>query len=154
METRLTAGITNTPVDGVRSRALTRGFLVALVGLIAAGGAWGAVSEFQAATDGNWPSTALDVAGLAGVGALLAVGVADCVLAFARLAGYRRRQERAQREELVRLSQAALSDSLTGLGNHRAFHEDLRREIERRARAGSCFSVVMLDLDGLKRVND
>ena len=44
----------------------------------------------------------------------------------ARLVGYRRRVERAREAELARLAQAALTDSLTGLGNHRAFHEDLR----------------------------
>ena len=71
-----------------------------------------------------------------------------------RLAGYRRRLERARRDELARLEQAALTDSLTGLGNHRAFHEDLERELARRDRTGSRFSVVMLDLDGLKEIND
>ena len=54
----------------------------------------------------------------------------------------------------MRLAQAALTDSLTGLGNHRSFHEDLERELARRARSGSCFSIVMLDLDGLKQIND
>ena len=58
-----------------------------------------------------------------------------------------RRSSRGSRE-------AALTDNLTGLGNHRSFHEDLRREIARRTRSGSCFSLVMLDLNGLKQLND
>src|SRR5262249_11637801 len=83
-----------------------------------------------------------------------AVGLAASALFLLRLAGYRRRLVRARREKLRALERAALTDSLTGLGNHRAFYEDLKREISRRATTGSCFSVVMLDLDELKQIND
>ena len=88
------------------------------------------------------------------IGLLIVVGLSSCAIFLLRLAGYRRRLERARRDELARLEQAALTDSLTGLGNHRAFHEDLERELARRDRIGSRFSVVMLDLDGLKEIND
>jgi diguanylate cyclase (GGDEF)-like protein len=96
----------------------------------------------------------VDKLALGGILILLATGLAGCGIALLRLVGYRRRLVRARREELRRLSEAALTDSLTGLGNHRSFHEDLRREIARRTRSGSCFSLVMLDLNGLKQVND
>jgi diguanylate cyclase (GGDEF)-like protein len=56
--------------------------------------------------------------------------------------------------DLRRLERAALTDNLTALRNHRAFHEDLTREIERRNRLGGSFSLLMVDLDGLKQVND
>jgi diguanylate cyclase (GGDEF)-like protein len=52
------------------------------------------------------------------------------------------------------MTHVALTDSLTGLGNHRAFHEDVKAAIQRRNASGGCFSVLMLDLDGLKQIND
>ena len=82
------------------------------------------------------------------------LGLSSCAIFLLRLAGYRRRLERAGATSSRGSSAAALTDSLTGLGNHRAFHEDLKRELARRDRTGSCFSVVMLDLDGLKEIND
>ena len=45
-------------------------------------------------------------------------------------------------------------DSLTLLHNHGAFHTRLLTEIERAARYGRSLSVIMLDLDGFKEIND
>jgi diguanylate cyclase (GGDEF)-like protein/PAS domain S-box-containing protein len=45
-------------------------------------------------------------------------------------------------------------DSLTGLANHRHLTEVLQAEIGRSKRTGREFSLVMLDLDGLKYIND
>ncbi len=45
-------------------------------------------------------------------------------------------------------------DSLTGLLNHREFQETLAGELQRAARSQSLLSVIMLDLDGFKQVND
>ncbi len=56
--------------------------------------------------------------------------------------------------ERRRLELVALTDSLTSLGNHRAFQEDLRREVARAALDGSELSVVMMDLDDFKEIND
>jgi diguanylate cyclase (GGDEF)-like protein len=66
----------------------------------------------------------------------------------------RRRVSAGHRAEVERLASAALFDSLTGLRNHRAFYEDLARELRRRARAGRPLALVMLDLNALKAVND
>jgi diguanylate cyclase (GGDEF)-like protein len=52
------------------------------------------------------------------------------------------------------LEEAASVDPLTGLLNRRVFERDLSRELGRVLRHGGTFSVVMLDLDGLKGVND
>ena len=52
------------------------------------------------------------------------------------------------------LRHQALSDSLTGLANHRRLFEVLHAEIARSKRTGREFSVLLLDLDGLKRIND
>jgi len=61
---------------------------------------------------------------------------------------------RIRRAEVERLGQIAISDPLTGLRNHRAFQEDLARELQRVSRSGDPLSLVLLDLDGLKAVND
>lgn len=49
---------------------------------------------------------------------------------------------------------AALSDPMTGLGNRRAFERAVDREEARCARFGHRAGVVILDLDGLKAMND
>ena len=61
---------------------------------------------------------------------------------------------RAKERELARLLTEARTDNLTGLANQRAFHDDLAAEIERRNQTGSVFSLMAVDLDGLKSVND
>jgi diguanylate cyclase (GGDEF)-like protein len=48
----------------------------------------------------------------------------------------------------------AEKDSLTLLYNHGAFHEKIQIELERAARYGRALSVIMLDLDGFKGIND
>jgi diguanylate cyclase (GGDEF)-like protein len=54
----------------------------------------------------------------------------------------------------VRLEHQAMTDSLTGLYNHRAFHERLRRALASASRSHEAVSVLMLDIDDFKRVND
>jgi diguanylate cyclase (GGDEF)-like protein len=83
-----------------------------------------------------------------GVGLLL-LGVFSLILL-----GLGRRAAAAHRAEVRRLAGAALVDSLTGLRNHRAFHEDLARDLRRQARVQRPLALVMLDLNGLKAVND
>jgi diguanylate cyclase (GGDEF)-like protein len=50
--------------------------------------------------------------------------------------------------------QAATTDALTGLLNHGAMQVRVREEIARARRSGTPLSVVILDLDDFKRVND
>lgn len=50
--------------------------------------------------------------------------------------------------------QAALCDSLTGLGNRRAFQERLELEVDKAVRHARQLSLIMVDLDDLKSVND
>ena len=52
------------------------------------------------------------------------------------------------------LRHQALSDSLTGLANHRRLFEVLYSEISRSKRTEREFSLLLLDLDGLKEIND
>src|SRR6187401_366728 len=54
----------------------------------------------------------------------------------------------------ARLEYQAQTDSLTGLYNHRYFHDRLRAELTRASRARDSVAVLMLDIDDFKRVND
>ncbi len=60
-------------------------------------------------------------------------------------------EQRALEDHLRR---QALSDSLTGLANHRRLFEVLHAEICRTKRTEREFSLLLLDLDGLKEIND
>ncbi|OGO51051.1 MAG: hypothetical protein A2148_10765 [Chloroflexi bacterium RBG_16_68_14] len=66
--------------------------------------------------------------------------------------------ERAYSTHLEELSQRlrslAYHDSLTDLYNHRYFYEQLSHEVERAHRYGRPVSVILLDLDNFKVVND
>lgn len=57
-------------------------------------------------------------------------------------------------EQVSTLQDAAMRDHLTGLGNHRAFHEQLEQVVQDAAAAGGIVTVAMLDLDDFKLVND
>jgi diguanylate cyclase (GGDEF)-like protein/putative nucleotidyltransferase with HDIG domain len=48
----------------------------------------------------------------------------------------------------------AITDSLTGLKTHRYFMEAMEAEWRRSPRSGRPFSLIMMDLDGFKQVND
>ena len=54
-------------------------------------------------------------------------------------------------EELERLS---VTDRLTELYNHGYLHQRLEQELERAARFGHTFSLIMLDIDDFKQFND
>jgi diguanylate cyclase (GGDEF)-like protein len=60
--------------------------------------------------------------------------------------------ERKEAEE--RLRRLAVSDPLTGLANYRQLVLALDGEIRRSSRTERPFAVVLLDLDGLKKIND
>lgn len=53
-----------------------------------------------------------------------------------------------------RLRSQALEDGLTGLFNHRHFHEVLAMELERSKRHSHYLSLLMFDIDFFKKVND
>jgi diguanylate cyclase (GGDEF)-like protein len=54
----------------------------------------------------------------------------------------------------ARLEHQASTDALTGLYNHRTFHDRLRQEVMRTSMEHDTVAVVMLDLDDFKKVND
>ena len=95
-------------------------------------------------------------------------GVARTILGITRNVSERKAAESALREsnrqlharieEIGRLQSAlqelAVRDSLTGLYNRRYLDETLEREVSRARREGIPLSLVMLDIDYFKRVND
>jgi diguanylate cyclase (GGDEF)-like protein len=79
--------------------------------------------------------------------AVAAVGL----LAVAGLVG----MQRANVNRLIwRLSDAAVTDELTGLLNRRGFHELFDTELERARRSGQPLSLIIGDLDHFKMLND
>ena len=64
------------------------------------------------------------------------------------------RYQRSLLELNEQLKKAALRDPLTGLANRRLLMERLGDELERCRRGGAPFSLVMLDADHFKRIND
>src|SRR6266550_2658310 len=54
----------------------------------------------------------------------------------------------------LRAMKLALTDPLTGLGNHRHFHDRLERELIESERNEHSFSLCLVDVDDFKRVND
>lgn len=57
-------------------------------------------------------------------------------------------------DQLNAIAEHAATDELTGLYNRRAFERALAREVERSRRYGVCASLLLLDLDGFKSLND
>jgi diguanylate cyclase (GGDEF)-like protein len=64
----------------------------------------------------------------------------------------------AARRHYGNLYQSALSDalvdSLTGLGNHRAFHEEFDRQLDAVNRYNQQIALLLIDLDDFKTIND
>lgn len=81
-----------------------------------------------------------------------------CIAILARPIVHRVERLEEEREQLLHLygraRSDALMDGLTGLGNHRAFQEELSRQLEHAERYGSTLSLLLMDVDDLKKVND
>jgi diguanylate cyclase (GGDEF)-like protein len=75
---------------------------------------------------------------------------ADLLEAFAELAATALRNSIVSED----LAAAASTDGLTGCLNHAALHETLRRELQRSRRTARPLSVVLVDLDHFKQVNE
>jgi diguanylate cyclase (GGDEF)-like protein/putative nucleotidyltransferase with HDIG domain len=96
--------------------------------------------------DSNSATRAMVIAFALGLGLIAFFGVL--------VARITKRLDKVRVAEFETMAQMASTDPLTGLANHRAFHEDLARELRRASRGPMPMSLVMLDLDGLKQVND
>lgn len=78
--------------------------------------------------------------------AFLAVEAVTMLAVAAVIGELRRAEDHAQ--------QLAVKDELTGLANYRAFMTGVDAEIRRARRLSREFAVLLLDMDGLKRLND
>jgi diguanylate cyclase (GGDEF)-like protein len=67
---------------------------------------------------------------------------------------HRRRVERHHQRRVDQLAAQARTDTLTRLGNRRAFEDDLGTTIAARAETAQPFTLLAVDLDGLKKIND
>ncbi|HVM31350.1 MAG TPA: EAL domain-containing protein [Candidatus Limnocylindrales bacterium] len=95
---------------------------------------------------------------LVGVLVLLVVVVGGLVVWMSRQVLRPATELDQARDELRRMfeeaRQMSLQDGLTGLGNHRAFQEELDRQMEWHRRHAVPFALLLIDLDDLKLVND
>jgi diguanylate cyclase (GGDEF)-like protein/putative nucleotidyltransferase with HDIG domain len=132
---------------GVSAGAAALSLCVAAIGVDAVV-SWSADETMWQRDPGDYLAFgAVALAALAGVASLLRWSLA---LLDASAVG----RTPANDAELARLMTEARTDNLTGLSNHRAFHDDLAVEIDRRNKTGAVFSLMAIDLDGLKAVND
>jgi diguanylate cyclase (GGDEF)-like protein len=59
-----------------------------------------------------------------------------------------------RKSSMEKIQEMALSDPLTGLANYRRLVDVIESEMRRFGRTGRPFCVLLLDLDGLKKIND
>ncbi len=137
---REAAGTTmGVPTTGVITRRLLTGVVVAV-------GAFAVAHQAAVAFVDADPAFAIVV----GAGAALAVAAAALGRTIAPLVA-----TQADLQERYEAAKAdALRDPLTNLGNHRDFHEELDRQVEASLRYGVPLSLMLIDLDEFKSVND
>jgi diguanylate cyclase (GGDEF)-like protein len=105
---------------------------------------------------GAIPSTPVPVAFAVAVGGTLLFAVVLLVLRrrIRRDLGVVGRDFGELREAYDRARLDSLLDGLTGLGNHRAFQEELDSRIGQARDDGQTLALVMIDVDDLKTIND
>ena len=79
--------------------------------------------------------------------------IADYVVTIRDIEEYMQIEEAWHRERHA-LTTLALTDSLTGLANRRAFQESLQADIHRMQRDNTCMILMMIDVDFFKSYND
>ena len=77
--------------------------------------------------------------------------MAGCLAMVAAMCAWQAHTLERQRRELARASR---TDHLTGCLNRRGFHEHVQAELARAFRSGAPVSLVLVDLDDFKAVND
>ena len=115
------------------------------------------LTGWQMVVSGPIPLVAMPVQALSALGAMLVLlGVFTVWMArqILRPAAQLEASRSRLRELYESAREAALRDSLTGLGNHRAFQEAVARMVEGARRYGTAFSLVLIDIDEFKRIND
>jgi diguanylate cyclase (GGDEF)-like protein len=115
------------------------------------------IDGWQVVVSAPIPLVSLPVQALAALGAmlLLLIGFTTWMARQILRPAAQLEASRSRLRELYESArEAALRDSLTGLGNHRAFQEGVARMVEGARRYGTAFSLVLIDIDEFKRIND
>ncbi|GAC1348834.1 MAG: hypothetical protein NVSMB19_00930 [Vulcanimicrobiaceae bacterium] len=86
--------------------------------------------------------------------AVLIIGVCFLGAFLLILRTYRRRIADTLNAEIARLSHDAMTDSLTKLGNHRAYQEAVQRSIDHANQRAEELTLAVLDIDEFKHIND
>ncbi len=133
--------------DGPDAASEVRHALVLAFGAVAAIAATGLVAVGLAGASGVLAALAF----AAGVGTLVAV---TAIRRTAHTVAALQDDLRDALEAYDRARLDARMDPLTGLGNHRAFQEELARQVADSVRQKRPLSLAMIDLDDLKRLND
>ena len=115
------------------------------------------IDGWQVVVGAPIPLVAMPVQALSALGAMLVLLVGFTIWMARQILRPARALESSRsrlRELYESAREAALRDSLTGLGNHRAFQEAVARMVEGARRYGTAFSLVLMDIDEFKRIND
>ncbi|MGH9017768.1 MAG: diguanylate cyclase, partial [Acidimicrobiales bacterium] len=109
-------------------------------------------------------ATLLSAGGVAVAGSSTRYSAEGSFVLFAVLAGSlvlsvaasvnRAQRERHEQVLTDRITELATTDGLTGCAVHRVFHERLGEEIARSLRYGAALSLMLIDVDAFKAVND
>jgi diguanylate cyclase (GGDEF)-like protein len=110
-----------------------------------------ALAELISRSDGSWVTYVL--CGVAAGMPFAYAMFAALVMRRMDLAVFSRYRSRVQ-EELTGLQELVYRDELTGLYNRRHFYEVARMEIEKARVTKQPLALMLLDLDGLKLIND
>jgi diguanylate cyclase (GGDEF)-like protein/putative nucleotidyltransferase with HDIG domain len=147
------AGVGALLVDVVLGSAA---FYATNVLLIAAVVARTANERFSALVRRGVYSTAIPFSIMASVSLMLTVLWQQSPLLSAALVGPLVAVALYQRSvhEALKAMRLALTDPVTGLGNHRHFHERLQRDLDAAELTGTPLSLCLVDVDDFKRIND
>jgi diguanylate cyclase (GGDEF)-like protein len=86
--------------------------------------------------------------------ALSAVSLLFFIAYFGVMRTYKRQLAESHESEIRQLAAAAMIDHLTGIGNYRAYKDELQREAGRARRHGETVALALLDIDEMKQLND
>jgi diguanylate cyclase (GGDEF)-like protein len=85
---------------------------------------------------------------------VLGIGLIQLYRGIARHVRILESERAGLQEAFDRARLDSLRDGLTGLGNHRAFQEELDDQVAEARETGSSLALLMIDVDDLKKVND
>ncbi|MCC2617912.1 GGDEF domain-containing protein [Aestuariibacter halophilus] len=140
-------GVTTYPVMMMLISVLLQGQYLLVVGLVLF--SWGALAVALVLLLGvPWLSPEIAISFTAALACIMVANMTEC----SRITQFELQQKlHSENRQLQRLSN---QDHLTGLLNRRALDRTLEQEIARSERFGHALSILMLDVDNFKHIND